>query len=102
MGGGPRLAERVAGVPEHLGEVLALFLGGEEGVDDGPASVGAGGEQADRGDHRGGFGSQGGPVDVVGPAHLSRLNGQMELVADVGAGRTAVGGRAVAGSSVGV
>ena len=53
-------------------------------------------------DHAGDLGAEGGPVDVVGPAHVSGLHGQMELVADVGPGVAIARGRAVAGPGVGI
>ena len=41
-------------------------------------------------------------VDVVGPLHIPGLHGQVELVADVGPGRTGVGGGAVSGPGVAI
>ena len=39
---------------------------------------------------------------MIGPAHVSGLDGQVELVADVGSGIAVAVGRAVSGPGVGV
>ena len=100
--GGRRLTQRVAGVPHHVGEGTALPCCLKKCVDDGSAPVGAGRDQVAGGDHPRDLGAQGGPVDVVGPADVSGLDGQVELVADIGTSRTAVGGRSVPGPGVGI
>ena len=102
IGGGPRLAQGVARVPHHVGDVVDRRLGGDEGVDDGVSAVRAGRHQVAGGDHAGHLGSEGRLVDVVGPAHVAGLDGQMELVADIGPGVATAGGRSVAGPGVGI
>ena len=97
-----RLAERVPGVPDHIGELLTILFGLKQGRDDGSTSVGACRNQIAGRDHSGDFGSQGGPVDVVGPAHISGLDPEVEFVTNIGTCRSAVGGRAVSGPGSGV
>ena len=78
----------------------ARLLGRDQVIDDGPAPVGAGRDQAQAGDDAGHLVGQGHRVDVVGPAHVAGLDGQVQLVADVRPGRAAVGGRAVPGPGI--
>jgi hypothetical protein len=81
---------------------VSTLLGGDEGIDDGAATVGARWHHIECRDHSWHFRIKGGSVDVIGPADVSGLDGQVKLVANVGTRWSAVGCRAVPGSSVGV
>jgi hypothetical protein len=75
-------------------------LGSDEAIDDGAATVGARGHHIECRDHSGHFRIKGGSVDVIGPADVSGLDGQVELVANVRTRWSAVGRRAVPSSGV--
>ena len=102
MGRGLGLAQGVARVPDHLVDRVTRALGGNEALHHGPGPVAPGGHQVARGDHPGHFRIESGAIVIVGPADLSSLDGQVELVADVGPGRPTVGRRAVTRTGIGI
>src|SRR5580704_7398483 len=100
IGGRPGLAQRVARVPNHVIDVAYGLLRSDQRLDDGVSPVRSGRHQVAGRDQTRDLGSQGGLVNMVGPAHVSRLDSQMELIADIVSGIPVARCRSVPGSGV--
>src|SRR6266481_5598990 len=96
---GPRLPERVPGIPNDILDA-ALAVGLKEFIDYCSAPMGPGGHEGERGDDARHLRPERCPLDPVGPPDVPSLHRQVQLEADVRARRPAVGGRTVTRPSV--